>query len=252
MKIQYASDLHLEFPENKAYLGKEPLRAEGDILLLAGDIVPINQIDRHSDFFRYLSDSFSETYWLPGNHEYYHSDIEQTGGYIRENIRENIHIVNNTFLERGNTELIFSTLWTKIGLENQLEIVMRYSDFHVISYKGSNLQVPYYNHLHEQSLIFLKDQLAKEWVGYRIVITHHVPTFINYPEEYLRDNLSEAFAVELKDLISVSGPDYWIYGHSHSNNKEFIIGNTRMLSNTLGYVRFNEQKHFSRSRVIEI
>ena len=252
MKIQYASDLHLEFPENKAYLGRAPLQAEGDILLLAGDIVPINQMDSHGDFFRYLSDNFSETYWLPGNHEYYHSDIDQTGGYINERIRGNIRMVNNTSVKRGNTELIFSTLWTKISHENQLEIVMRFSDFHVINYKGRNLEVRYYNQLHKQSLLFLRNLLAGETTGFRIVITHHAPTFINYPEELLGDPLSEAFAVELKDIISATGPDYWIYGHSHLNNIDFNIGNTRMLSNTLGYVRFNEQGHFSRSKVIEI
>ena len=38
MKIQYASDLHLEFSDNWSYLKKNPIKVVGDILVLARDI----------------------------------------------------------------------------------------------------------------------------------------------------------------------------------------------------------------------
>jgi hypothetical protein len=57
MKIQYCSDLHLEFRENRDFLRSNPLQPKGDILLLAVDIVP-----------------FAIIHWLFGHH---HQNISE-------------------------------------------------------------------------------------------------------------------------------------------------------------------------------
>lgn len=287
MKFQYASDLHLEFPDNRGYLRVNPLQPVGEVLLLAGDIVPFALIDMYQDFFSYVSDHFATTYWLPGNHEYYGFDISEKGGVLHEKICSNVFLVNNTSVVHGNAKLIFTTLWGKISQENRWMIEKSLNDFHQIRYNGHRLSSEYYNQLHDESILFLtkafeeaekaakeatKVAAAEEAEGFlsgqsngikeaaekalsfpacNIVVTHHVPTLLNYPAAYKGDSLNEAFATELFDLIENSPVNYWIYGHHHSNVPEFQIGRTKMLTNQLGYLQRREHLDFRKMAIIE-
>jgi len=252
MIIQYASDLHLEFPENKNFLATNPIKPIGNVLVLAGDIVPFAVMDKHKDFFSYVSDHFENTYWIPGNHEYYYFDLAEKCGTFHEKISDNVHLLNNTVVELENVNLIFSSLWSKISLVNQWQIERSMSDFQVIKYKGFRFSAEHFNQLHEESIQFLRQALHHKYTDKKVVATHHVPTFLNYPEKYKGDALNEAFAAELFDLIEDSKPDYWIYGHTHNNSTDFEIGKTQLLTNQLGYVKYGEQVGYHFNRIIEI
>lgn len=115
MKIQYCSDLHLEFPTNERYLKANSIKPEGEILLLAGDIIPFAEMEKVTDFLSFLSDSFERTYWIPGNHEYYRSEITERTRTFHEKIRRNLSLLNNTTIEHKGVRLLFSTLWSKIN-----------------------------------------------------------------------------------------------------------------------------------------
>jgi predicted phosphohydrolase len=252
MLLQYASDLHLEFPANKEFLKQHPLQPVGDVLVLAGDIVPFAVMDKHKDFFSYVADNFETTYWLPGNHEYYHFDIAEKSSVLHEKIRSNVFLVNNISVVHENLKLIFSTLWSKISPGHQWEIERNLNDFHVIKHKGYRLSAERYNELHEESIALLEHELAQELSEKLVVISHHCPTFMNYPPQYKGDILNEAFAVELFDLIETSNINYWVYGHHHSNIPEFSIGKTKLITNQLGYVQRNEHWLFETNKVIKI
>lgn len=252
MIVQYASDLHLEFPENKEFLKMKPLNPVGDVLILAGDIVPFAVMDKHKDFFSYISDHFETTYWIPGNHEYYSFDAATKCGALNEKIRSNVFLVNNITKQQDSVQFIFSTLWSKISPANEWLIEKRISDFHVIKYNGYRFSSVQFNQLHKESLSFIKQELHHNYTGKTIVVTHHVPTYLNYSEKYRGDTLNEAFAVELFDLIEDKGPDYWIYGHSHHNTTHFEIGKTHLLTNQLGYVKYGEHKYFKNSVSLEV
>lgn len=252
LTIQYCSDLHLEFDRNRKWIGKYPLTVKGDILLLGGDIVPFAQIGHYEDFFDFVSRSYQATYWIPGNHEYYHSDINLRNGTLHEAVRHNVFLVNNTTITIDNTDLICSTLWSHINPAHEWEITRAMSDFHVINSGESKLRIAGYNRLHAQCIQFLEQAITASKAVHKIVLTHHVPTLMNYPEKYKGDILNEAFAVELHDFIETSGVNYWIYGHTHCNTPDFKINNTQLLTNQLGYVKHGEHRDFNNAKTITL
>lgn len=245
MRIQYCSDLHLEFRENMGFLRSNPLEPKGDILLLAGDIVPFAVMHKHADFFDYVADHFEATYWLSGNHEYYHSDIADRSGQLNEKIRSNVFLVNNLAVIYPDLKLIFSTLWSKISIAHQTAIENGMSDFHVIRKNGTPFSANHFNELHIECRLFIEQELQKPQEGKMMVVTHHVPTYIQYPPKYKGDVLNEAFATELFDFIEQSCVDYWLFGHHHYNTPDFMVGKTRMITNQLGYVKYNEHGLFN-------
>jgi len=249
MKIQYYSDLHLEFPENKMFIKNNPIKQYGDILILAGDIVPFKIMNEYEYFFDYISDNFKYTYWIPGNHEYYHNDIATKGNSINEKIRDNLFLVNNISVKHEDVKFIFSTLWSQINQSNSWQIQRGMSDFHIIKNNGIPFTTNHYNVIHKESLEFIIDEL-KNKSDKTVVATHHVPTFYHYPEEYKGSVLNSAFAVELYHLIEKSNIDYWIYGHSHNNTPDFTIGKTKLICNQLGYVKYDENKDFRNNKII--
>jgi len=251
LKIQYCSDLHLEFPENKKLLEKHPIEPVGEILILAGDVVPFTVMNKFNSFFDELSEKFDQVYWIPGNHEYYYADIQKRTGSFCEEIRKNIFLINNHVVNIQDTKLVFSTLWTSISENNQWQIARRLSDFHVIKNGNKNFTPFDYNRLYNENFTFLQNILSDtKDIESIVVATHHVPTFFNYPEKYRGDLLNEAFAVEFFDFIESSSINYWIFGHHHCNMPPFHIGDTQLLTNQLGYVKYGENSHFSTSRLI--
>ena len=252
MKIQYASDLHIEFPENKEFLKTNPLKPIGDTLVLAGDIVPFAVLDKNLEFFSYLSDNFENTYWIPGNHEYYYYNLADKCGIFHEKIKSNVHLLNNYSLKINDIDFLFTTIWSHISSTNQWRIHSSMNDFRVIKHGDDILSVEQYNILHQESLEFLNEAFTSATTGRSVVVSHHAPTFMNYPTKYKGDTLNEAFAVELFDLIEKYQPDYWIYGHTHSNSVDFNIDKTQLLTNQLGYVKYGEQIRYHNNKIIEI
>jgi Icc-related predicted phosphoesterase len=266
MLIQYASDLHLEFRHNVRFLEANPIIPRSKILILAGDIallgksLPLRQ-------FGILSDSFESVFWLPGNHEYYHGDMENARDVDPSRLPDNFRIVDNESVDIGDLRLVFSTLWGEISPRNEAAVRSGVSDFEAISVGDESFQPGHFNALHEAAKRSIEAGLRDAQNGQSpqgapdtparpekrcVVVTHHVPTLVRYPACYAGSPLNEAFVVEMDDFIHKYRPLAWIYGHSHRNVPEFRIGETRMLTNQLGYVQFGENAGFRRDAVVDV
>lgn len=244
MNIQYCSDLHFEFSANRNHLKDHPIIPTGEILLLAGDIMPFAEMKKYNDQINSLADQFTAIYWVPGNHEYYGYDIAQKPTPLFEKIRSNFFLVNNQQIQYKNVNLVFSTLWSKISPRNEWDVQQSVTDFSIISVGNEKLTPAYFSSLHADSLAFVAAAITAAPPGNTVVVTHHVPTLLNYPPKYKNNPLTDAFAVELFDFIEASGVSYWVYGHHHTNTPAFNIGRTQLLTNQLGYVQYNEHRLF--------
>ncbi len=252
MKIQYCSDLHLEFGDNADFLRAHPIVPAGDILVLAGDVMLFSDMQVHNAFLDMVSEQFDAVYWLPGNHEYYHSDINRRSGSFTENIRENVFLLNNSVVEHDGVRLVFSTMWSHVSPFRAWLVQQGMADFQVIKDGGHPFTVNRFNEFHANSLRFLKETLSQGSNAGTIVVTHHVPTLEQYPSKYKQSPLNEAFVSNQDRLIAESGADYWIYGHHHQYVPAFEVGRTRLVTNQLGYVKRQEHGDFDHQACIEV
>ena len=255
MKIQYASDLHLEFAANKSFIEHGGLEPVGDVLVLAGDVSYLG--DRKMwkrPFWDWCAEHFKETFIVPGNHEYYGGfDIGRTMvGYELE-VRPNVRYLNNRCVVLEDTELFFTTLWTKIDPVHLWTIQQGMNDFRHGKLNGQRLFANDVNDLHRQCLGWLSSALAKSQVAHKVVVTHHCPTIRSEFNGYPGGALNSAFQVDLDAFIEGSVVDYWVYGHTHyAGGSGSKIGETTLLCNQLGYVFQNEHLAFDGKAVIKI
>jgi len=252
MKIQYASDLHLEFSDNYSYLKRNPLKPVGDILVLAGDIGYLND-DNYSKhpFWDWASDNYRQVIVAVGNHELYkYYDLAKMPQGLVSSIRENVKCYYDAVVRIENVDFIISTLWAKIPLEEAYLTERSVSDFHRILYNDEILTWDNFNREHEKCFRFIQNEVAKSTAEHIVVVTHHVPSFQLSSPDYAGSKINGAFTVELASYIESSPIKYWIYGHSHRNIDK-MIGKTQCVSNQLGYVFHNEHHTFDLGKIIE-
>lgn len=254
MRIQYASDLHLEYADNWRVLRRDaPMNVCGDILVLAGDIGYLGDGNFQTHpFWNWASENFHQVIVALGNHEFYKCyDLASMQDGIVGEIRPNVHFYYNAVVHLQDIDLIISTLWGNIELEDAYITEHSVADFRRILYGEDILTFSDFNREHRRCIDFIQKSVAQSVAVRKVVVTHHVPSSQLIAPEFQGSRINGAFTAELTDYIKTSGIDYWIYGHSHRNIDK-TIGSTHCVCNQFGYAFYNEHLTFDRCKYIEI
>jgi len=235
MKIQYMSDLHLEFANMSV---PDQL---GDVLVLAGDIhVGENAIP----WIEQCAKVFPHVIYILGNHEYYGKKLWKLPGEIRESIAgkggifsplTNVYFLDNSTVKIDDVYFHGSTLWSKA----HYILEWRMNDFRRITYKSPGGHYGRFTPLAATNLHFTAKNFLKDAVvpgAKNVIVTHHAPSFdmINLARYGDDAELNTGYATEILSEFNSDDINLWISGHTH-HATDIIKDGIRSVSNCRGY-----------------
>lgn len=236
MRLQIASDLHLEYLEWRfpAFRGVEP--GDADVLVLAGDVAKGSRV---LDLFGNWP---CPVVYVPGNHEFYGSEIASVLAELQQRASDfpNVKILAPGTWEYGDVRFIGCTLWTDyavFGAQRALAAMAicaeKIVDHQSIRGEGGHPFLPADAlTLHQAQRQWLRDRLAEPFAGRTVVVTHHGPHRNSIAPRYADDLSSAAFVSDLEDCLDLA--DLHIHGHTH-DSFDYTIGRTRVMANPMGY-----------------
>ena len=235
MKIQLASDLHLEFLGQRAQQVRmiEPA-PEADLLVLAGDI------HRGTQAVEVFADWPVPVLFLAGNHEFYGHSWEQTRADLRSACAgTNVTFLDNDVVEFDGVRVLACTLWTDFRLPgasqalHMHEVGRALNDYRLIRTQAGTLRAQDTLADHQRSRDWLERELAKPFEGATVVVTHHGPHPLSIAPQFDGNALNAGFVSDLTPLMA--GVDLWLHGHEH-DSFDYRVGGCRVVANPAGYV----------------
>jgi len=248
MIIRPMSDLHLEF--DGMYPWVMP-RIEGEkdmVLVLAGDITANHNqwkdnpsLDVFSPWIKDVCARHKAVIYVSGNHENYIGDMYAVEDHWRAMSKhiENLHFLNRQSVVIDGVRILGCTLWT--DLSNPINEMIAYkgmNDFGYIWVDGDLFTTAQYRLEHDACMYFIETELAKEFDGDTVIVTHHAPSFKSITERFENNNLNPCYASNLDRLMWYNSIKLWIHGHIH-NSLDYVVGDeiqsTRVVCNPRGY-----------------
>jgi len=231
LQFQYASDLHLDIGNRRL----SDLKPVADRLVLAGDVSQVGWAGL-PDFLSYCGKNWKDTYWVPGNHEFYGTSIVQARAFLDRDLKlpANVHVLLNRKVECGSVDVIGCTLWSKIPPAEAAKF-MFFSDFCNII----GLNVTGYNFWHDQDTKWIRREILTNPNRAKLVITHHAPLMKGTSDpEYEVPGRFQNFAFcsdqsALLDLLPLGSA--WIYGHTHHRTAFKYKDRIPVMTNAWGY-----------------
>ncbi|MCK1621769.1 metallophosphoesterase [Bradyrhizobium sp. 160] len=254
LKLQISSDLHIGYPGARGF---PPLVSGTDIVLIAGDTC--EGLQRAIREMRAAYPNV-EIVTCAGNHEFYGGSYFDQLAEGRECARElGVHLLEDGVATFGRLRILGCTLWTDYDLlgRNLRDGAMLIASEMMRDHKRIKWQRNPWKRfrpiearlLHQRSRVFLEAELARDYAGTTITMTHAAPTLDHIAPPNRSEMISAAFASRLDELIDRFQPHYWISGHVHYP-VDFFRGRTRLISNPCGYA--DEVAGYNPSFTIEV
>ena len=252
------SDLHYEF--GSRFMPPAHLKGTVDGVLLAGDILGGLHAMRHA---RQISDAVeAPAILITGNHEFYGHVVEHLLDELRASSTEQARFLECDTAEIAGTRILGTTLWTDFNLNPELreqalsDIGWMLNDYRKILrvLRGDNLcrvDTDYILAAHVACREWLACELETAFDGPTIVLTHTAPSRRSITSHGSHQVISAAFASDLEQFILDHKIDAWAHGHVH-DSVDYLVGNTRIVSNPYGYERFEQNKEFNSDFIVEV
>lgn len=246
MRIQIVSDLHYEFSYMKL---KVPL--DVDVVVVAGDLTSAGRLDLLETFLKHVE---VPVVYIPGNHEYYGSQMKAVDLFITDlmNEYENLSYLNGASIVYGGLRFVGCTLWSNLDLDPTGLLAERLpygiNDFNQIKVTPVRyLNVGDIVDMNLASREYLRGviEASKEPV---VVVTHFGPTRKSIAPEYAGSLLNPYFACNCEDLF-MDNVKCWIHGHTHGTIREEVNG-IPVIANPRGY--HTENKRFDSKFAIDL
>ena len=256
MKVQIASDLHIEYKNDKDVDPFDYITPTADVLILAGDIGSCYRYSQLRNFLKKLCHEFKLVLYVPGNHEYYFIP-NTTRRMPMEFMNRMIHslsvlIPNLVILDRvsviiGNVCIAGCTLWS----DPKVSMPSFYTRLH-------GMDSEKYKNKFDIDLKFINDitEYCKEKGHELMMVTHYCPhEYSRLTEEHGYDKdkeeLKSLYMTDLMHMMNGNVIKVWIYGHTHINCDIVSSNGTRIVSNQKGKAK-NNVYDFSDQFIVEI
>ena len=231
MKIQYASDLHLDHLKIVDY--ESLITPVGDVLVLAGDICGTCARAQRIfyPFIKWCCSRFKHVLLVAGNHEYYRTSIVLGDKFLTVVAKHfnNFHFMNKKTMKIEGIIFLGVTLWSDIPPEHVDVVASHLNDFNYIRDFNTNV----FAMLHKDHAAWLESELISHGEKKIVVITHHAPLMNGTSDpKYTGLPTNHGFATDLGDLVACA--NYWICGHTH-HCASIEYEDCTVLLNCLGY-----------------
>ncbi|MDT8405803.1 MAG: metallophosphoesterase [Methylococcales bacterium] len=242
MKINYFSDLHLEF-------GPQAMPAnDAELVIAAGDI------GLHHQGCEWLKSLGKPVIYVAGNHEFYDREHQQALVELQQVCADSsVNFLEQAVWVYRDIRFIGCTLWADIysnGPETAEKLNHRLNDFKKISYQNQAFNMEQFRDLNHCATAWLREVLTASFPGKTVVITHHAPSEWSW-DKSPRMTKKFAYCTDLKALMHEYDIDAWFHGHIHSV-VDYRIADTRILCNPRGYYPNKLVEQFDINKCIEL